>query len=149
MPPPPPRSRKPPWYAGGLRFECQPDCGQCCTRHGDYGYVYLEEGDVRSLAAHHGIGVAEFRRLHTRREDGWTVLRIEGEACPYLDGARCTVYAARPTQCKTFPFWRANLRSPRAWESLASFCPGIGKGEVLTLHRIRDAAAGRGVEGDE
>lgn len=139
----PPRTRRAPWYASGLRFECQPDCGRCCTRHGDYGYVYLEEGDLRSLAAHFGLSVAEYRRRFTRREDGWTVLRIEGEACPYLDGARCTVYEARPTQCRTFPFWRTNLRTPAAWESLATFCPGIGRGEVVRLHRIRDAASGR------
>ena len=143
---PDPRPRKGPWYASGLRFECQPDCGRCCTRHGDYGYVYLEPDDLRSLAAHFELSVAEYRRRHTRREDGHTILRIEGDVCPYLDGARCTVYEARPIQCRTFPFWRSNLRSPAAWESLATFCPGIGRGATVPLHRIRDAAAGRSVE---
>ena len=142
-PAPPSRAPRAPWYASGLRFECQPDCGRCCTRHGDYGYVYLEDDDLRSLAAHHGLGVAEYRRRFTRREDGHTLLKIDGEVCPYLDGARCTVYDARPTQCRTFPFWKSSLRTPAAWEALASFCPGIGRGDVVPLHQIRDAAAGR------
>jgi Fe-S-cluster containining protein len=38
------------------------------------------------------------------------------DACAFLDGARCTVYEARPTQCRTFPFWKENLRRRGSWE---------------------------------
>jgi uncharacterized protein len=135
---PPTRPSRRPWYAEGLQFECRPDCGHCCTRHGDYDYVYLDPGDVARLAGHLGLGMREFRALHTRKDDGHTILRMDGPACPFLEGARCGVYDARPTQCRTFPFWPENLASRRRWEELASFCPGIGNGPVVRLHTIRE-----------
>ncbi|HKB15929.1 MAG TPA: YkgJ family cysteine cluster protein [Planctomycetota bacterium] len=126
-----------PWYAEGLRFTCLPDCGKCCTRHGAYGYVYLEEGDAERLASQLGLDAATFRRTYTAKDDGHLVLRMDEPACPFLEGSRCRVYEARPTQCRTFPFWPENLRSRVRWERLREFCPGIGEGEVHPLHVIR------------
>lgn len=142
----PPRGPRPPWYEGGLRFECQPDCGRCCSRHDDYAYVYLEGDDLPRLAKHLGLSGAEFRKAWTRRDDGYTVLAIEGDACPFLDGARCTVYDARPVQCRTFPFWRENLRTRDRWESLVEFCPGVGRGDFVPLESIRAQARARKIE---
>lgn len=135
--------RRPVWYAEGLRFACQPDCGRCCTRHGDYDYVYLDRDDVRRLAAHLKLTVHEFRSEWTRQDDGHTVLKMDGPACPFLDGARCSVYDARPRQCGTFPFWPENLKSRAAWDELGSFCPGIGKGDLVPLTTIRGQLRGR------
>ena len=135
-----------PWYAGGLRFTCLPDCGKCCTRHGAYGYVYLEDGDAERLATHLGMTAAEFRRARTAKDDGHLVLRMEGPECPFLEGSRCTVYQARPTQCRTFPFWPENLRSRTRWERLREFCPGIGEGEIQTLPVIRARMANEAPE---
>jgi len=130
------------WYADGVRFSCQPDCGKCCTRHGDYDYVYLDGGDVTRLAAHFDMPVAQFRKRWTRKDDGHTILKMDGPACPFLDGTRCGVYGARPTQCGTFPFWPENLKSAKTWDELADFCPGVGQGELIPLHVIRDQLRG-------
>lgn len=132
-----------PWYAGGVRFNCRPDCGKCCTRHGDYDYVYLDRADVKRLAAHFDMPVVAFRAKWTKKDDGHTVLRMDGPACPFLDGTRCSVYGARPSQCGTFPFWPENLATPAAWDALGEFCPGVGDGELIPLHAIREQVRGR------
>ena len=51
--------------------------------------------------------------------------------CPLLgtDG-RCRVYAQRPVQCRTWPWWDENLASPDRWEDAATRCPGMNKGEL-------------------
>ncbi len=130
-------SQTAPWYAAGLSFECQPDCGGCCTNHGDYEYLYLDERDIGRLARHLGLSVPEFERRYTAVEDGWVVLRMAAPACPFLEGKRCGVYQARPVQCRTFPFWKENLESRASWEHLGEFCPGIGRGEKRSLLQIR------------
>lgn len=132
-----------PWYRDGVRFACQPDCGKCCTRHGEYDYVYLETDDVSRLAAHFDLPVGEFRARFTRQDDGHTVLTMDGPACPFLAGSRCSVYEARPSQCGTFPFWPENLKTRAGWNDLATFCPGVGKGELIPLQVIRDNLSGR------
>jgi len=131
------------WYAEGLRFACQPDCGKCCTRHGEYDYVYLEIEDVARLASHFDMPVGEFRALWTKKDDGHTVLKMDGPACPFLDGARCTVYEARPGQCGSFPFWPENLKNRAGWDELGSFCPGVGKGDFVPLDVILAQLRGR------
>jgi len=127
-----------PWYAEGLRFSCLPDCGKCCTRHGEHDYVYLDRADVRRLAAHLALSTTSFRSRWTKKDEGHTVLKMDGPACPFLEGSRCGVYEARPAQCRTFPFWPENLARPEAWKDLASFCPGVGVGGLIPLDAIRE-----------
>jgi Fe-S-cluster containining protein len=131
-----------PWYAGGVRFQCVPDCGHCCTRHDEFAYVYLERDDVKELARFLGLPIVDFRRLWTFEEDGHTALRIEGDACPFLEGSRCAVYRARPRQCRVFPFWREFLASRESWEALGVFCPGIGQGPLIPAETITSRSRG-------
>jgi Fe-S-cluster containining protein len=131
------------WYAEGVRFACQPDCGKCCTRHGEYDYVYLERDDVARLADHLNMPMGAFRARWTKQDDGHTILKMDGPACPFLDGARCSVYEARPGQCSSFPFWPENLKSRERWDELATFCPGVGQGDFVPLHTIRAQLRGR------
>jgi Fe-S-cluster containining protein len=132
-----------PWYASGLRFECQSDCGACCTDHGDAVYVYLTDADVVLLAAHLGLGRGEFLRRYTERDDGDLVLVMNGPDCPFLRGSRCSVYPARPVQCSSFPFWAEHLASPRSWANLREFCPGIDVGEPHALRTVERHLASR------
>jgi len=50
--------------------------------------------------------------------------------------ANCTVYNARPLQCRTFPFWDYVLCSPEAWENTGANCPGINNGELHSMEKI-------------
>ena len=126
-----------PWYADGLRFECRPDCGACCTDHGEYAYVYLVGEDLPALAAHLGLSDEAFAQEYTDCEDGHVFLKMTGPDCMFLQGQRCGVYEARPRQCRTFPFWPENLRSRRRWRQLCEFCPGIDEGPVHPLRVIQ------------
>ncbi|HEU4382622.1 MAG TPA: YkgJ family cysteine cluster protein [Anaeromyxobacteraceae bacterium] len=132
-----------PWYADGLRFECQAGCGACCTRREGCDFVYLEPEDVWRLSLALGLQTSEFRRRHTVRDRGWTALRMTARACPFLDGWRCRVYQARPAQCRSYPFWPEALRSPEAWRAVGDRCPGVGRGELVTLADIRARRRGR------
>ncbi len=130
-----------PWYAEGLRFECQPDCGNCCVNHGDYDYVYFDGDDLQQLARFLKLTVAEFEERYTELDEGHRVLRMDQPACPFLEGTRCTVYPVRPTQCRTFPFWDNNLATRASWKRLRQFCPGIDRGATHPLRVIRSHLA--------
>ncbi len=124
------------WYAQGLRFECTL-CGRCCS--GAPGYVWVTPEDIERLGAHFGLTPGEFETRHTRRVGyGVSLLEKPGGDCEFLqrlaDGTtRCTVHKLRPVQCRTWPFWKSNLRSPQSWERTAAECPGIGRGLVHPL----------------
>lgn len=52
----------------------------------------------------------------------------------------CGIYAVRPMQCRTWPFWNMNLRSVEAWGRAAAGCPGMcdGEGRVYSLGEIEE-----------
>ena len=130
-----------PWYKDGLPFTCT-QCGNCCT--GAPGVVWVDEAEVEQIAALTGKSSAEVRLLHTRPVGGRVSLaeRANGD-CTFFDGStrRCTIYAARPRQCRTWPFWNSNLASPENWRSIQEGCPGAGRGELVPLQEIRRQAA--------
>jgi Fe-S-cluster containining protein len=127
-----------PWYSDGLEFSCT-ECGGCCT--GAPGAVWVSEEEVAALAAEKGCTVEGFRSEYIRPVDGkdslTEVLTEKGYDCVFLEGGkRCTVYSARPTQCRTFPFWPRQLESPEAWQEAALDCEGIGRGDKVSFEEI-------------
>jgi Fe-S-cluster containining protein len=123
------------WYADGLRFACT-QCGNCCT--GPPGYVWFDDAEADAMARYLGLGADAFRRQYAKRDNGrWTLNEIrkgpDEYDCVFLrrdeqGRALCRVYSVRPTQCRTWPFWPANLRSRRAWGAAAKHCPGTEQG---------------------
>lgn len=132
-----------PWYHDGLRFECS-QCGNCCT--GTPGFVWINDAELADIAQHLGKSIGEVRLMHTRLARGQLSLtEFANGDCTFFDGATrgCKIYPVRPTQCRTWPFWRSNIESPEAWERTATGCAGIGCGSLVTLDEIETRAAAR------
>ncbi len=131
-----------PWYADGLRFSCT-GSGKCCTVHGDHAYVFLTRDEERRIAEGLGLTLRQFRRRHTYRPfAGGRSLRFPDGRCTFLRGRQCSIYEARPQQCRTWPFWEENL-DPQVWQDdVASFCPGVGRGRLYTAEEIERVMSG-------
>jgi Fe-S-cluster containining protein len=120
-----------PFYAAGLRFSCK-RCSSCC-RH-ESGFVYLSANDLSALAHKHQMDYTAFIQTWCRWipfERGAERLSLKEKSnndCVFWN-AGCTVYGARPLQCRTFPFWDNIVCSPQAWETAGRGCPGINSGE--------------------
>lgn len=130
-----------PWYKDGLRFACT-QCGNCCT--GDPGVVWVDDEEMRQIAAHRKISVEELRLLHTRNVGKRiTLVERQNGDCTFFDAAtrRCGIYEVRPKQCRTWPFWNSNLESPDDWKEVQKSCPGAGKGNFVSLEEIQVRAS--------
>jgi Fe-S-cluster containining protein len=121
----------------GLRFECQPGCTACCEQK---GFVYLTEEDVPRMAEFLGMTPAAFERKYVYRTHNRRRLRVPRDSqCSFLrDGG--SIHAAKPTQCRIFPFWPELLASRREWLKTAKYCPGMGKGPLIQIAAAREQA---------
>ncbi len=121
-----------------VRFECT-QCGQCCRGGGEY-HVFLDESEAERIRAELALSPDWFQRRYLKRLDsGELTVALEADGrCSFLDAqGRCRVYAQRPTQCRTYPFWPEVLRSKSAWQAEAARCEGIDQGTVVPLAKLR------------
>jgi Fe-S-cluster containining protein len=124
-----------------MRFACQSGCTKCCSRGGS---VYLTEADLLAAAAFLGMTPAAFEKEYVVRFRH--VLRLRkpprGQRnCRFLKADGCSIHPAKPTQCRTYPFWPSLVASNAAWTLESTFCPGIGKGPFIQIQAARQAAA--------
>jgi Fe-S-cluster containining protein len=97
-------------------FKCT-GCGDCCRWTGS---VLLTDRDITAMAERVELPEQEFIDRHTRLAPNRIQLALldhpDGR-CSFLEGDRCSVYEARPEQCRSFPF---------AW-SVPEGCPALDK----------------------
>jgi len=130
-----------PWYGKGLNFTCS-QCGDCCT--GAPGTVWVSDDEMLEIAEYLDKPIGEIRLFHTRIIRGRVSLtEFANGDCTFFDGRtrKCTVYAARPIQCRTWPFWDSHLATPEAWERVCDKCPGAGQGAFFSLEQIEERAS--------
>ncbi len=104
------------------------------------------------MAAGLGMSQPEFLRKLAHTVNGrWTLNEMwsphGGYDCVFLrrddtGKALCAIYETRPLQCRTWPYWPENLRTPQTWEKSAQRCPGMqagqtGRGTFTPLTQIR------------
>ena len=126
-----------PWYQEGLRFECT-QCGNCCT--GAPGYVWVNAEEIAALAEHCGQSIAEFesKYVHTVGSRK-SLVEFKNGDCVFFDSEKrtCKVYGLRPRQCRTWPFWDSNVKTPEAWQETCETCPGSGRGQLVAVDEIQ------------
>lgn len=135
------------WYKEGLRFQCL-KCGNCCT--GFSGTVRVCDNEIVRLSNRLGLAEEEFRKNYTRGVGRGVVSLIEKKNtdCIFYDEEKkCTVYADRPRQCRTWPFWRSNVHSPERWKRGAERCPGMNRGRLYGANLIKQLSEDDGSSG--
>lgn len=101
--------------------------GNCCI--GESGYIWINQSEIKVLAKHLNLDVEELVFKHLRKigyKYSIKELQIakDNYSCMFFDleKKQCSVYEARPRQCKTFPFWdyfKTNI------EEVKNECPAI------------------------
>lgn len=103
--------------------ECQ---GRCCR--GESGTVHVSEQEMQALADYLQTNMVDFINTCLVRKANRPAIkekRTEAESvCLFFDTEtnRCSVYAVRPVQCRTFPFWEYFKAHPAL---VAAECPGV------------------------
>lgn len=137
-----------PWYNAGLKFTCT-QCGNCCT--GAAGFTWVNEAEIATLAMRLGLDQAAFRAKYTQTvwrqgEQRVTLVEKRGGDCVFFQrGSGCTVYADRPRQCRTWPFWKRVVASRASWDEEIAGCPGMDHGQSHSAEHIAITAADDGL----
>jgi Fe-S-cluster containining protein len=102
--------------------------------------VWVNRDEIAAMADEIGAAdIADFERQYIRKIGiRKSLTEFPNGDCVFYDEAtrRCKVYAARPRQCRTWPFWDSNLRTPADWQRTCEECPGSGKGRTHQIAEI-------------
>jgi len=108
-------------------FTCQ---GRCCT--GESGYIYVTKNEIENIAKLLDMDIRDFVGKYLfKKMYKYSIKEIkynDSFECIFYDRESngCKIYEARPTQCRTFPFW--DYYKNRV-EELKLECPGIIESE--------------------
>ena len=100
--------RRTPAHTGGMSGDSL-DCLKCpafCCRTA--GYVEVSRNDIRRLAKFLGLTTREFEERHIveRNRKGSKRIKSGFGTCQFLgENRRCTVYEARPRDCRGYVCW--------------------------------------------
>ncbi len=138
------------WTPKNLKFKCQ-GSGNCCVSRGEYGFVFLTLTDRKMMAKELGISLKRFEKQYCQVTGGnYHLIEDENRTnCIFLEDNKCEVYKARPTQCRTWPFW-PEVMNAKDWKSdVEKFCPGVGKGKTWTPPEMKKILAEQEISNKE
>ena len=108
--------------------ECQ---GKCCN--GVSGNIFVNTKEVKAISEFLEIEIPTFIQAYLIKVSyKFSIKEVRAEkdyACIFFnrEKSRCSIYAVRPNQCRTFPFWSYFKDKP---EEAARECPGISSCEA-------------------
>jgi Fe-S-cluster containining protein len=82
----------------------------------------------------------EFQQRYVYATKRHLRLRRRRGLCPFLTSEGCSVHPAKPTQCRVFPFWPELTEDKRVLEETGQWCPGIGKGDMVSVESLKQSA---------
>ena len=110
--------------------------------------MWFTPEEAEGMARAVGVTLELFLERYTRRLGARRSLkelvRNGKHDCVFLDResrpgkALCQLYRARPSQCRTWPWWPENLESEAAWKDTKQRtpCPGMDTGKTHDLVTI-------------
>ncbi len=133
---------KKPWYKDGLPL---PVHRLRRLLHGGAGLCVGQQRRRSPISLPQvGLEVEDFESEYVRQIGvRKSLVEFENGDCVFFDGKtrKCRVYTARPRQCRTWPFWESNVRTPEAWAETCQVCPGSGTGRLYQLGEIETQKA--------
>jgi len=101
-----------------------PSANNCCVRFrhrlGEVESPPLLRGEQEVISAHTGLNVDVF--ADTSAVSVLVVKRADN-CCYFYKNGRCTIYSARPFDCKIFPFDIIKYRDQFCWIVYLDLCP--------------------------
>jgi len=92
--------------------------------------VWVTDEEMALIAQHLQITIEQFKRTYIRQKDNRFALiekKSQNHDCIFLKENKCQIYPVRPSQCRTFPWWKENLNSRESWALAAESCEGISE----------------------
>ncbi len=99
---------------------------------------------MENIAGHLDVTAEHFKRYYLTRlvDGGYGITIKDSGACSLLDkDGKCRAYAARPVQCRTYPYWPEILVNKSAWKNESKKCEGIELGDVIDNEYIEKQLA--------
>lgn len=107
---------------------CKSCAGNCCI--GESGYIWISPSEIEAVSRLLNISSQSFITSYLSKIGyRYTINEkphLDGHACVFFDTEKrqCSIYEARPTQCRTFPFWDYFKNH---FSEVKAECPGISK----------------------
>ncbi len=106
---------------------CDTCQGKCCI--GESGNIWINKFEIENLSKHLNITLNDLRiKYLEKRGYKYSIKEVQlsedNYACVFfnLNKKQCSIYEARPTQCRTFPFWDYFKNNK---EEVIQECPAI------------------------
>lgn len=108
------------------------DCGNCCRSL----MINVDNADATRLAEHLQLDKEAFYEKYVERSSQGSLAVMNTIPCHFLQENKCTVYEARPTECRVFP----GLHNPGFTKRLFTIFMHYGRCPIIynVVEKLKD-----------